>query len=93
MPRRIASGGTHTANFSSEEVEAFKERQRNDLQRRKLTSNTAAMSEHFVQDEGPRAAPMYITQEDPVTHDTRRRIWRNAEDESLEDYGVDEDAY
>lgn len=67
-------------------LEAFKQRQKHDLNRR--AENGVHLRSHLARSDPYRND----SSDEPETTSSGTIIWRNAEGETLDDYGVDEDA-
>lgn len=104
MPRSTAkfnptahanAAAAHTSGFSPDEIMAFRQRQDIDVQRmQQQNDNAIRRRQTFHQrfDTSNNDKISQIAESEPGADDEGEEFWRNAEGESLADFGVDQEA-
>ena len=92
-----SSAAFSTGYYKDEEIEAFRRRQREDLKRLEEVSQNINRRASLYKDDGYHSNSSSSDEEGHVpsrrpSHIPSMDAWRNSEGETLEDYGVDEDA-
>lgn len=97
MPRNnYGSGFTHEQNYisQSQEVEAFKLRQREDFRRQQAASEVQRrrpFHKRYMQNVGMTDFPDLSESESGENSDSGEEGWRDSEGDRLRDFGVDEE--